>query len=32
VEKERQSNAEYGLTQSVGGIGSTVAVHIYNKN
>ncbi|OLS27524.1 MAG: 3-ketoacyl-CoA thiolase [Candidatus Heimdallarchaeota archaeon LC_3] len=32
VEKERQTNADFGLTQSVGGIGSTVAVHVYSKN
>ncbi|MFW9929470.1 MAG: thiolase domain-containing protein [Candidatus Thorarchaeota archaeon] len=31
VEKERQTDAEIGLTQSVGGIGSTVAVHIYKR-
>jgi acetyl-CoA C-acetyltransferase len=31
VEKERRSGAEIGLTQSVAGIGSTVAVHVYRK-
>ena len=31
VEKERATNAEYGLTQSVAGTGSNVIVHIYSK-
>ena len=32
VEKERQTGAEIGLTQSVAGIGSNVVVHVYRKS